>query len=90
MHIVYLFEHPSLASTVNLKGENGFLAVVMLLEKPTYSDITKIAKALQDYMKGNFHENYTVQAENELGGIEVIRNAVPKVTIMLSVTKPPF
>ena len=74
------------AGEMNLRGENEFLAVLMMLQKPAYSDITQISKSLDENMKNNYHENYKVNGISDLGGIEVTRNAVPKVTIFLALS----
>ena len=63
-----------------MKGENEFLAVLMMLQKPAYSDITQISKSLEENMANNYHENYKVIGAPDLGGIEITRNAIPKVT----------
>ena len=71
---------------MNLRGENEFLAVLMMLQKPAYSDITQISKSLEENMKNNYHENYKVSGVSDLGGIEITRNAVPKVTVFLALS----
>jgi len=76
----------ALAGEMNLRGENEFLAVLMMLQKPAYSDITQISKSLEENMKNNYHENYKVNGVSDLGGIEITRNAVPKVTVFLALS----
>ena len=76
----------ALAAQANLKGETEFLAVLMMLEKPTYSDITMISDLIAKHFKDNYHENYKVTPVPDMGGIEMVRCAVPKVTLFLSLS----
>merc|ERR1711892_353 len=76
----------ALAAQANLKGENEFLAVLMMLEKPTYSDVTSLSASIETHFKANYHENYSVKPAPDMGGIELVRCAIPQVTLFLSLS----
>lgn len=74
----------ALSAQMNLKGEKEFLAVLMTKEKPTFTLLERISKAVEKNFATNYHENYKVMAAKELGGIELFRLAEPQVTVLLS------
>lgn len=48
----------ALSAQMNLKGEKEFLAVLMTKEKPTFTLLERISKAVEKNFATNYHENY--------------------------------